>query len=370
MLVARLAQLLPARSACWLHRLPKHTSGLWRSTLLAQRGRASLAMPKRPAPPSSPSPSAPRRPSGQRNYTEDSRESRNRSHLEQRTRSPTMKERLMGPPSENAYSMGKGAAAGAALMGLLALCYYGMGLSDQPSLYDRSVMWPQYVKTRIQATYAYFGASCALTASSAAAVFQSEALLSLIMRSGWLATLVTLGLVMGTGALTQAIEYEPGFGLKQMAWALHCAVLGGVIAPMCFMGGPVLVRALLYTGGIVGALSLVAACAPSEKFLNIGGPLAIGLGVVFASSLASMWLPPTTAIGAGLASVSLYGGLILFSGFLLYDTQRVVKAAEMHPEHTSHRFDPINHAMAIYMDAVNIFIRIAIILSSSDQRRK
>jgi hypothetical protein len=35
----------------------------------------------------------------------------------------------------------------------------------------------------------------------------------------------------------------------------------------------------------VGGLSAVAVCAPSERFLNIGGPLAIGLGVVFASSL-------------------------------------------------------------------------------------
>jgi hypothetical protein len=40
-----------------------------------------------------------------------------------------------------------------------------------------------------------------------------------------------------------------------------------------------------YTAGVVGGLSTVAVCAPSEKFLSIGGPLAIGLGVVFASSL-------------------------------------------------------------------------------------
>jgi len=32
-------------------------------------------------------------------------------------------------------------------------------------------------------------------------------------------------------------------------------------------------------------LSAVAMCAPSEKFLNMGGPLACGLGVVFASSI-------------------------------------------------------------------------------------
>lgn len=366
MLLARLAHLVSGRSAKLLCKAPLSCpQGLWKSAQQAPKCRFS-AMPFQAL--------KPRRgqllqPKLRRNYTEE-HGNRNRSHLEHRSKAPTLKERMMGPPTENAYSMGKGAAAGAALMGIVALCYYGLGLANQPSIYDHSYMWPQYVRDRIHATYAYFGASCAVTAASATAVFQSEPLLNLIMRSGWLATLITMGLVMGTGALTQALDYEPGIGMKQLAWALHCGVMGAVIAPMCFMGGPVLVRALLYTSGIVGALSTVAACAPSDRFLHMGGPLAIGLGIIFASSLANMWLPPTTAIGAGLASMSLYGGLILFSGFLLYDTQRIVKAAESYPEHGYARYDPINHALAIYMDALNIFIRIAIILASGDQRKK
>ncbi|ALC45321.1 CG1287 [Drosophila busckii] len=367
MLLARLTHVLPARSTRLLFRSPSVSQRLWKSTLQTTRSHIN----SKDLPAVKPSKwLLPGRPNIMRWYSEGSRGPRDRSHLDQRTRGPSLKERLMGPPTENAYSMGKGAAAGAALMGLVALCYYGFGLSHEPSIYDHSVMWPHYVRDRIHATYAYFGASCAVTAASAAAVFQSDAMLNLIMRSGWMASLITLGLVMGTGALCQSLTYEPGLGAKQLAWALHCGVLGAVIAPICFLGGPILVRALLYTGGIVGALSTVAACAPSEKFLTIGGPLAIGLGLVFASSLASMWLPPTTALGAGLASMSLYGGLILFSGFLLYDTQRVVKAAESYPEHGYVRFDPINHALAIYMDALNIFIRIAIILSSGDQRKK
>lgn len=100
-----------------------------------------------------------------------------------------------------------------------------------------------------------------------------------------------------------------------------------------------------YTAGVVGGLSTIAVCAPSEKFLTMGGPLAMGLGVVFASSLAGMFLPPTTALGAGLASISLYGGLLLFSGFLLYDTQKIVKHAENTPLYGGHQFDPINHAI-------------------------
>ncbi|KAH8278689.1 hypothetical protein KR018_006954 [Drosophila ironensis] len=364
MMFARLCNVLPGRSMRLLgqaggSRLFKSTqtsfqSNHWRFPTLTPR---QPLVPKRDLQNLS-----------RRKYSQGSGD-RERSHMETRSKSPSLKDRMMGPPSQNAYGMGKGAVAGAALMGLVGLCYYGMGLSDQPSLYDRSVMWPKYVRERIQDTYSYFGASCALTAASAAAIFQSEAMMALMMRSGVVASLVTLGLVMASGAVAQSMEYHPGFGGKQLAWVVHCAVLGAVLAPMCLLGGPILTKALLYTGGVVGALSTVAACAPSEKFLNMGGPLAIGLGLVFASSIASMWLPPTTAVGAGLASMSLYGGLILFSGFLLYDTQRIVHAAEMHPQYSHRLFDPINHALAIYMDALNIFIRIAIILAG-DQRRK
>lgn len=97
-----------------------------------------------------------------------------------------------------------------------------------------------------------------------------------------------------------------------------------------------------YTAGIIGGLSTVAVCAPSDRFMYMSGPLAIGLGVVFASSLGSMFLPATTVLGAGLYSMSLYGGLILFSGFLLYDTQRIVHKAQTHPNFADQKFDPIN----------------------------
>ena len=55
-----------------------------------------------------------------------------------------------------------------------------------------------------------------------------------------------------------------------------------------------------------------------------------------------MFLPPTTAMGAGLYSISIYGGLVLFSMFLLYDTQKVIQRAEKHPVYSAQKFDPIN----------------------------
>ncbi len=67
--------------------------------------------------------------------------------------------------------------------------------------------------------------------------------------------------------------------------ALHAGVIGAVLAPMTLLGGPLLTKAAVYTAGMIGGLSLIAATAPSEKFLSMGGPLAIGFGAVFAASI-------------------------------------------------------------------------------------
>lgn len=86
---------------------------------------------------------------------------------------------------------------------------------------------------------------------------------------------------------------------------------------------------------------------------------------------ASMFLPPTTALGASVFSISLYGGLVLFSAFLLYNTQRIVRKAETHPTYSMVPYDPVNASMSIYMDVINIFVRIVTILTmSSGSRRK
>ncbi|GAB0094055.1 Growth hormone-inducible transmembrane protein [Sergentomyia squamirostris] len=303
-----------------------------------------------------------------RQFARDARDNVH-SRLNVRTR-PTLKERLMSPAGPNAFSMGKGALAGGAAIGLGALCFYGLGLGKGASAFENSMLWPEYVKQRIHTTYTYFGGSLIITALTAAAAFRSPMLLNLVSRSGLMSMLLMMGAVVGSGAIAQSIPYSQGFGAKQLAWAAHCAVLGAVIAPLCFVGGPILTRAAMYSCGIVGGLSTVAVCAPSDKFLYMGGPLAIGLGVVFASSLASIWLPPTTVLGAGLASMSLYGGLLLFSGFLLYDTQRIIRRAETHPMYAMQPFDPVNCAMSIYMDTLNIFIRIVTLLAGGGGNRR
>jgi len=276
----------------------------------------------------------------------------------------------MAPSEGGAISIGQGALAGSAVLGLGALAYYGTGMSQEMGAVDKAVMWPQYVKDRVADTYLYFGGSLAATAGSAVAIYRSPKAFALVSRGGLLAMGVSIAAMIGSSMVARSIPYSPGLGAKQAAWLLHAAVVGAVVAPICLLGGPILARAAWYTAGMVGGLSTVALTAPSEKFLYMGGPLAMGLGVVFCASLGSAFLPPSTALGAGLYSVAMYGGLILFGAFLLYDTQKVIYKAERHPTHYgAPPFDPVNASIGIYMDTINIFIRIAQLLAGGNRKK-
>jgi len=282
----------------------------------------------------------------------------------------TIKEAAMAPEQGTAINMGQGALAGAAVVGMGALAFYGAGMSGEVGAVDKAVMWPQYVKDRVKDTYMYFGGSLVATAGTAAAIFRSPTALNLVSRGGLMAMGISIAAMIGSSMVARSIPYTPGVGAKQMAWLAHCAVVGAVIAPICMLGGPILTRAAWYTAGMVGGLSTVAVCAPSDKFLYMGGPLAMGLGLVFCASIGSAFLPPTTALGAGMYSVAMYGGLILFGAFLLYDTQKIIYKAERHPVgYGAPPFDPVNASISIYMDTINIFIRIAQLLAGGNRRK-
>lgn len=258
----------------------------------------------------------------------------------------------------------------ASAVGIGALCYYGLGMSNVEGALERSVLWPQYVKDRIHSTYAHLGTGFGISAAAAYATFKSPAAMRVLSSGSLLFTFGSLAALVASSMVVQSIPYEPGLGIKQLAWVGHCSLLGMILAPLSMFGGPALIRAATYTAGIVGGLSAIAVCAPSEKFLVNTAPISLGLGAVVASSIGSMFLPPTSKIGLGLYGIALYGGLLVFSGLLLYDTQKTIKKAELHPAYSMAPYDPINNSLHIYMDIINIFIRMLQIFGGGGQRRK
>lgn len=274
----------------------------------------------------------------------------------------TLKERLLGPTTGAPYIYGTYALAGASVAGLGALMYYGL-VSKEQSLLQSSALWPSYVRERLSSTYSYLAGSLAVTAASGVAASRNAAIMRLTQAGGVMGLFATLAVIIGTGMLCRSIDYDSTVA-KHLAWMLHCGAMGAVLAPMVYMGGPVLMRAAWYTAGIVAGLSATAITAPSEKFLMMTGPLAMGLGVVFVANIGTFFFSPGSALGAGLMSIVLYGGLILFSAFLLHDTQRVVKHAQIYPRREQlygmsreiKSYDPIN-ALVFYLISFLEYVR-------------
>jgi len=91
-----------------------------------------------------------------------------------------------------------------------------------------------------------------------------------------------------------------------------------------------------------------------------------GLVAVCLASIGSVALPATAIRTLSvLENVSLYGGLAVFSGLVLWDTQKIISHAEN--THSTRQLSPINDALGIYLDFINLFVRILAIM---DNRRR
>ena len=113
------------------------------------------------------------------------------------------------------------------------------------------------------------------------------------------------------------VDYEQNWALKNLLYGTFIGTMSVSLLPLIHMYSmPILFDALLATGATVGSLGLLAYNAPSEQFLNWGGPLSLGLGGMVGVSLLSILYPGSPA----LMNIWLYGGLALFSAFLMYDT--------------------------------------------------
>lgn len=257
---------------------------------------------------------------------------------------------------------------GAASFGILALSAYGATRAGEEADALKSAMagiedsfYPDYVRTRLRHTFTAFGGGIAFTALAGFGALQS----GLVMRMATMnPTMVMIGSMVATiGSMTlcRSISKENTFA-KLSSMGLFNLAIGVTLAPVGLLGGPIVLRAAMYTGAIVGGLSLVAANAPSDRFLNWGGALGMGLGALIIASFGGALIPAAAPL---LHKVSLYGGLGLFSAFILYDTQRIIAHAKVLPDE---HFDPVNESISVYMDAVNIFIRIAMILSGSKKK--
>ncbi|WFD34971.1 hypothetical protein MCUN1_001817 [Malassezia cuniculi] len=220
----------------------------------------------------------------------------------------------------------------------------------------------------LNSTFSYLGGGLAITGGFAYAFHRFGYAARIMFANPWL--VMGVGLVASIGGMIGAQSLPPSHPLKAPCWLLFNVSQAAVLSPLFFLNPAILARAGLYTAGVVGSLCYVGATAKQDQYLYLGGPLLAGVAVVALSSLAPMVLPVTAMRTlAATEAISLYGGLAVFGGFVLWDTQKVLHHARL-VEAGLKRPDPMAESIGLELDFINIFTRIVQILAMNDSRRR
>jgi len=220
----------------------------------------------------------------------------------------------------------------------------------------------------LHSAFKYTGGGLVLTALAARTMFRSGVTYRIMAANPWVVLGVSLVGSIGSMAGVYFTPPEKSFQ-KHAFWLAFNAFQAATLSPLFFYSPAILSRAALYTVGVVGSLSYVGATAKSDTYLWMGGPLLAGVSVVALSSFAPMILPMGLRSLAIAEAISLYGGLAVFSGFVLFDTQKILAHARL-VEQGRMKPDPLNESVSLQLDMINIFIRLVQILAMQGNRKK
>ncbi|TNV76556.1 hypothetical protein FGO68_gene8593 [Halteria grandinella] len=211
------------------------------------------------------------------------------------------------------------------------------------------------VQRRIRQCMMYFGSGLGLTGIMVGAMRNSTLPFTV---NPWLFLIGSIALLIGTQVTD--IQFNPI--IKHGLWLGFMGSMAFTLVPLISMASmPIIYDALFATGFTMAGLGLVAYNSPSEQFLQWGGALGMALAGMLGIGIASLIWPNSP----GLFSIWLYGGLLLFGAFVLFDTQKVIFNAKLKSQ-----WDPINESLAIYMDAIILFQRFLIIFMGRSQNKK
>ncbi|MBK1964753.1 BAX inhibitor (BI)-1 like protein (UPF0005 domain) [Campylobacter novaezeelandiae] len=230
------------------------------------------------------------------------------------------------------------------------------------SLYDRDYLKSKELETSyssqlsifIKQTYQLFAAS--LLAASVGAYVGIFALASFFIQSQatfWILFIVEIGLLFAL----QWKKREAPLNLILLFGFTFCS--GLTLTPLLISvlalptGAIIIAQAFALTTVAFGALSIFA-MNTKKDFTTMGKALFIVLIVIVAASLLNIFIK-SDIISLAISSIA----AILFSFYILYDTQNIIRG---------NYETPIEGAVALYLDFVNLFVSLLNILRSLNNR--
>lgn len=209
---------------------------------------------------------------------------------------------------------------------------------------------PADVMAFLKTTYQLFASS--LLAATAGA-YIGLGMVSVISSWYWGLVILEFALLFGI----YAVKDKPGINL--IVLFAFTFVSGLTITPLLSSifnmpsGASIVAQAFLMTSVAFGGISMFA-LTTKKDYSNMGKMLMIGVIILIVGSISNIFIG-SPLLQLGIAMI----GALVFSAFILYDTQKIIKGGFS---------TPIEAAIALYLDFLNLFISLLQIFAAFNSK--
>lgn len=196
---------------------------------------------------------------------------------------------------------------------------------------------------------------CLLAASGGAA---TSMYFRMTTNMSMLGVLGAMGMLMWINSDLRKDQVQRRMGLLCGFGFFKGMSLGPLISMAVYVDPSLIVTALLGTVAVFSCFAAAAVVAKRRSYLYLGGMLGSAVSLMLVLSLMNMFFRSVS-----FHLVELYGGLLIFSGYVVFDTQLILEKAEAGSK------DVVGHAATLFVDFVAIFVRVLVILMKNSKNR-
>lgn len=176
--------------------------------------------------------------------------------------------------------------------------------------------------------------------------------------AGTLAWLGVIGLIIWM-SITPKEQISKRFAILLSIAFLQGVSLGPLIKLTIHIDPSIVVTAFLGTTSIFACFTGMSLFAVRRSYLYLAGVLSSGLSLLAILSLFNIFFR-----SAAVLNFQLYFGLMIFCGFIIFDTQLIIEKRFAGDK------DFVGHALELFLDFINVFVRLLIILSKNKEEKK
>jgi FtsH-binding integral membrane protein len=177
---------------------------------------------------------------------------------------------------------------------------------------------------------------------------------------GALTTLAAVGSLLWLGFTTPADSPSKRYGLLGTFAFCQGTSLGPLVGLAIAVNPSIVLTAALSTTAVFTCFTFSALFTRRRSYLFLGSWLSSAVLGMMAIRLGG-WL---FGLGRFGFEVELYLGLLVFSGYVLFDTQLIVERA------SAGDMDHVKHALDLFVDAVAILVRVMVILIKNQEKKE